>query len=85
MESSGIPPDCNKCGFVEILPENYEIVEFLTNYTSCLVDGYGGINIVAIKEMLNITGIEVDESNVTKIITYLSAFLSKKLEVTKNG
>ena len=85
MESSGLPPDCVTCGWVQIIPENYEIVEFVTTYTHCLVDGYGGINISAIVEMFNITEIEATESNMLKVTTYLKNLLTKRSEETKDG
>lgn len=84
---SGILPDCSKCppnGFIIPIPENYEIVEFISMYSSSLVDGMGGINMNAIISLLDIAGIEVSEKNVVKVTSFILSGIQTRNEPEQN-
>ena len=50
---SGNKPDCVKCGFVIVIPENYETVNLLDRYINFFLDGMGSINTLGIDKVLD--------------------------------
>ena len=82
---SGKKPNCIKCGWVPILPENYEVMEILLKYSSVMVDGMGAVNIQAVNQVLEWEGIEPKESIIQKILVYIFVSLRKRSEDIRDG
>ena len=82
---SGNKPDCVKCGFVIVIPENYEVVEIIDTYNSCFIDGMGGINPEGIDNVLEWTRTEKSETNIQKILIYTLVSKKKQSEAIKHG
>jgi len=82
---SGNKPDCVACGFVIVIPENYQVVEILDTYQSCFVDGMGGINPGGIDNVLEWEGVEKDPGFIQKILIYLIVSAKKRSEEAEHG
>ena len=82
---SGKPPDCVKCGFVIVIPENYEIVEIIDRYQNCFVDGMGGLNPTGIDKVLEWEDVERSVVNVQKILIYIIVSMKKQREESDHG
>ena len=82
---SGNKPDCEECGFVIALPENYDVLEVINKYGHCMVDGMGSINIQSIRSLLELNNVYITELNIYKIVIYLTTALSKRNEDINDG
>lgn len=82
---SGTIPDCVACGFIEVIPENWEVVDILFQFQNTFIDGMGGINIGNIKYVIDLVGVEDEDIILRKILIYLSAALAKRNEDLKDG
>ena len=82
---SGNKPDCEKCGWVPIIPENFEVMELLTRYTNVMIDGMGGVNVRSIDTILKWEGVEPSDIIIQKILMYLFVSLKTRSEETKHG
>ncbi len=82
---SGNKPDCIKCGYVIAMPENYEILDVLERYAHTMTDGDGSIKIESIEAILSKNKVETSESNIYKVVIYLSKALQKRQEDIRDG
>ena len=70
---------------MEVTPDNYGIVDFVTTYGGSLVDGMGSINTDSILSLLKLYGLEVDQRNFLKVSIYMSEILRTKQEERDHG
>jgi len=85
---SGKKPDCYNCppnGYVLALPENYDVLEVIDTYGHTLIDGEGSIRLSEISYALELCGKEASESNIRKIVIYLSTAVSIRHKELKDG
>jgi len=75
---SGKTPDCVACGFVTVIPENYEIVTVLFDYMNYMVDGMKSLSLNGVCKTLEIAGLPVNDVNLKKITTFLVSFMLSK-------
>jgi len=80
MMFSGKKPDCIKCGFVLILPENFEAMELITFYQNSFVNSMSGFNADAIISIMELEKVEDKVGTLRKILLYLSVYISKQSE-----
>jgi len=80
-------PDCIKCGWNPIIPENYEVMEILFKYSNFMVDGMGGLNAQGIDKVLEWENISKEETQkiIQKITIYLTTSLQVQHEEQKHG
>jgi len=78
-------PPCGPCGFVTIIPENYEVVSVIYEYILVMIDGNGSIKLDGIKDALELSGVDVTPGNINKIMLYLTQMLKSSRERMKNG
>ena len=50
---SGKDPDCVKCGFTIVIPENYQVVNLIDTYMNFFLDGMGSLNVLGIDKVLD--------------------------------
>jgi len=74
---SGKKPDCKSCGFIKIIPDNFEIMNFLDQYLPYCFDGMGSINITNIVQFLKMEQIYTYK-NVKKSLFYLAEVLKNR-------
>jgi len=76
-------PDCVKCGWRPIIPDNFEVMEIIFNYANLFVDGMGGLSSIGIDKVLEWESV-VDQKQkskmISKIILYMSAYMSAQRE-----
>jgi hypothetical protein len=82
---SGKKPDCIACGYVIALPENYDVIEVIDRYGHTLIDGDGSIKLSEIDFALDMCYKETSESNIYKIVLYLSTAIAKRHKELKDG
>ena len=82
---SGKKPDCIKCGWVIVIPENFKVIEIIDTYQSCFMDGMGGINPAGIDSVLEWEGVEKEPTFIQKILIYLLVSAKKQSEESKHG
>ena len=78
--TGGGKPDCVKCGWVPIIPKNYDVMNIIYKYSSFMVDGMGGMNSQGIEKVLDWEGIEPEDKSkyIQKIIIYLTTALKRE-------
>ena len=77
---SGEKPDCKKCGFVLVIPENYELMEIMNIYQNFFIDGMGGMSAVGISNVLDWENKQGNKALLQKIIMYISYILIRRSE-----
>lgn len=81
---SGKKPDCIKCGWVPIHPNNIETMELLYGYSNTFFDGMGGININNILHTFRIEGVDDKRKELKKVLIYLKEAQSTSSNRGKN-
>jgi len=81
---SGNKPDCVACGFVIVIPENFEVVELLDTYVNYMILE-SGINTQGIDNVLEWTHTEKKEATIQKILVFLTVSMKKQREAIKDG
>lgn len=86
LKETNRKPDCEACGRIELLKENYLVYTLIERYSALFVDGNGGINIQGIKEILELECIPKDEYKlyIRLIIHYINSYQRTKAEINKN-
>jgi hypothetical protein len=79
---SGKKPDCVRCGFVLVLPANFEVMELITFYQNSFVNPMAGFNADSIISIIELEGVEDKVGTLRKILLYLSVYISKQSEET---
>jgi len=75
-------PNCELCGYVKTHTNNVDVLETVTKYGNLMIDGMGGLNIVAIEKVLDIEEYEGKERDYIrgKLLIYLSEALKEHQE-----
>lgn len=78
-------PDCiENCGWTKIIPENFEIMMVIERYLGSFFT-MGSINLTNIQKALEFEGLEVNQTNIQKILIYLNNASSIQQEDKTNG
>lgn len=78
-------PDCVKCGWVPVIPENFEVIELISKYANLMVDGMGAMSAQGIDKVLEWENLEYREDLIQKLIIYLTVSLKKRNEDITHG
>ena len=85
---SGKKPDCSKCppnGYVIALPGNYDVLTVIDRYGHTLVDHDGSIKLQDIEYALSICDTVQSESNIYKVVVYLTTAINIRHKELKDG
>ena len=72
-------PDCIKCGWVKVIPKNFEVMSVIDRYINSFLI-MGSINFQAIESVLQIENIDVNNTNIQKILIYINNLLQQRNE-----
>lgn len=75
---SGKKPDCVRCGFIKVIPENFEVMDIVFNYGSFFFDGMGGVNLQNIKTIMDLEGKQDRMDLFSKVLTFTNLLTSAK-------
>lgn len=75
-------PDCEACGFVYVLPENYLTMQIIEECGALIGNGFGGINGAALESVFNWYNIPMEDRLPTAL--KIESFY-KELSNTKKG
>jgi len=82
---SGGKPDCVKCGFVQVIPENFEVIHIIEKYVNFMIDGMSGSpDLFKILKILELEDLEDDRIILEKILFYIQELNSIKHEKSSN-
>lgn len=75
---SGTKPDCIKCGWKPVIPENFEAIEIINNYMLLMVNEHG-LNATGVDLVLKWEDKSDDKILRDKILIYITnAFLQSR-------
>jgi len=78
---SGKKPDCNACGFVRIIPENFEVMHLIEKYLPFMMDGFsGGADIFKILKIMELENLEDRKDLLEKVLIYINSLTNIKSE-----
>lgn len=81
---SGKPPNCEECGYVTIIPGNFEVMHLIENYLGLMIDGMGSINSFGISKVFEWEEIDITKQQTIlfKIMLYINIALKAQSEKT---
>jgi hypothetical protein len=71
-------PDCIACGYVKVIPENYEVMDLISRYMNYFVDGMGGLNTNGILNIIDLENVSEKIKTIYKIQYYIVSYMNKK-------
>lgn len=78
---SGKMPNCKKCGFVKIIPENFEVMHVIEKYLPHMMDGFSGTpDIFKILKIMELEDLEERKDLLEKVLFYINCLTNIKHE-----
>jgi len=78
-------PPCGPCGYVLAIPENYDILDVIYNFIPAMMDGNNAIKLDGIRDALELSGMRYTNTNVNKIMVYITYMLKSSRERVTNA
>ena len=79
-EKKGKKPDCIKCGWVELLPENFEAMELINRYANSYVDMNGNVDLKSVLATIEIENISDRYTTLQKVLLFMKTALKTSKE-----